>query len=72
VELLADGGDQPGGADGRKRLSFAGVTDCTPAGVDTSTDAIVVPDFQPRPAPGFTGIDAFTTVFTSRPASRRP
>jgi len=26
------------------------------AGVDTSTDAIVVPYFHPRPAPGFTGI----------------
>src|SRR5208283_1052293 len=68
VELVAGGGDQPGGADAKKRLSFAGATDCTPAGVTTSTLAIVVPDFQPRPVPGFKGIDAFTTVSTSRPA----
>jgi len=68
VELAGGGGDQPGGADGRKRLSFAGVTDCTPAGVDTSTLAIVVPDLQPGPTPGLGGIDGTTTVSTIRPA----
>jgi hypothetical protein len=64
---LAAGGVQPRGADLRKRLSFAGVTDCTPAGVDTSTLAIVEPDLQPGPTPGLGLIDATTAVSTTRP-----